>query len=125
LFLVVVKEVGIDVKFNRVVTCSDGVNVPLNVVIGLHFFDEVKVVSHEERNEYGSTSKQKASFLPRDNCSFWKLATDLDKELRSIAKTGATLFSYWNVNKLVKFEDLTVVLANALCLKFCLELCAV
>lgn len=63
--------------------------------------------------------------MPRGNCSFWKLATDLDKEQRSIAKTGAALFSYWNVNKLVEFEDLAVVLANALCLKFCLELCAV
>jgi len=81
LLLVVIKEVGSDVEFNRVITRCDSVHVPFNVVTGLHFFDEVKVVSHKKSNKYGSTSKYKACLLPRDKRGLWKLAADLNKDL--------------------------------------------
>lgn len=72
-----------DIKLNGVITSSDGLNIPLNVVVSLHTSDVVNIDNHEERNENTHASIVKTKYLSVRKFCICVSTSDLNKKHRS------------------------------------------
>ena len=75
------EESWVDIKLNSVVTRSDSLHIPFNVIVLLNLLDVVEVIDNKEGNEDGSATKQKSALLTTTDLSLRNQAANLHEHL--------------------------------------------
>jgi len=78
---ILLEELRGDIELNGVVTSSDGLDIPLDIVVLLYLLDVVEEVDREEGDEHGAAGKSESLSLSDGELVLWHQATNLDEDL--------------------------------------------